>query len=343
MNTGTGRKPTAFRIDGEDVAMVGEDGRAPSGVADVIGPERDEPDDGLPAVVRPRRGFRWGRLFWTALGGLVTFAVGLWVDQLIRDLFARNDWLGWTGLVLAGLALFAAFAMVIREIVGIARIERIDRLRERGAAAAAIDDDAAARTIVADLASLYRGRPETARGRANVASHLGEVIDGGDLLRIAEVEVLGPLDAGAQKIVADAAKRVSIVTAVSPRAAIDVLFVLVSVLGLIRRLADLYGGRPGLIGFISLTRQVIGHLAVTGGMAVGDSLVQQIVGHGVAARLSARLGEGVINGLLTARIGLAAIEVCRPLPFLARKPPGISDVMGGLLNRAEAPPPRDPV
>jgi uncharacterized membrane protein YcjF (UPF0283 family) len=35
--------------------------------------------------------------------------------------------------------------------------------------------------------------------------------------------------------------------------------------------------------------------------------------------------------------------VCRPLPFLARKPPGISDVMGGLLNRAEAPPPRDPV
>jgi putative membrane protein len=47
-------------------------------------------------------------------------------------------------------------------------------------------------------------------------------------------------------------------------------------------------------------------------MAAGDSIVQQILGHGVAARLSARLGEGVVNGMLTARVGIAAIEVCRP-------------------------------
>ena len=30
-------------------------------------------------------------------------------------------------------------------------------------------------------------------------------------------------------------------------------------------------------------RHVIGHLAITGGMAVGDSLVQQMLGHGSAA------------------------------------------------------------
>jgi putative membrane protein len=64
-------------------------------------------------------------------------------------------------------------------------------------------------------------------------------------------------------------------------------------------------------------RHVIGHLAITGGMAVGDSLVQQMLGHGIAAKLSQRLGEGVVNGLLTARLGLAAIDVTRPLPFTA--------------------------
>ena len=68
-------------------------------------------------------------------------------------------------------------------------------------------------------------------------------------------------------------------------------------------------------------RHVIAHLTVTGGMAAGDSLVQQMLGHGVAAKLSARLGEGVLNGLLTARLGLAAIEVARPLPFAALPPP----------------------
>jgi putative membrane protein len=83
---------------------------------------------------------------------------------------------------------------------------------------------------------------------------------------------------------------------------------------MIRQLARLYGGRPGALGMISLLRHVIAHLAITGGMAAGDSLVQQVLGHGIAAKLSQRLGEGVLNGLLTARLGLAAIDVTRPCP-----------------------------
>ena len=128
------------------------------------------------------------------------------------------------------------------------------------------------------------------------------------------------------------AKRVSIVTAVSPRALIDLAFVLMENLRLIRRLSQLYGGRPGLLGFMRLTRNVLVHLATTGAIAVGDSLVQQVVGHGLAARLSARLGEGVVNGLLTTRIGIAAIDVCRPMPFGAQKRPKISDFLGELVK-----------
>jgi putative membrane protein len=75
---------------------------------------------------------------------------------------------------------------------------------------------------------------------------------------------------------------------------------------------------------------------LTGGMAAGDSLIQQVLGHGVAAKLSARLGEGVLNGLLTARLGLAAIEVARPLAFAALPPPALGDLASGLLRRREA-------
>jgi putative membrane protein len=328
------RKPAAFRIDGDDVAVVRDGGPAPASARIVIEPEAEETL--VPAPVTPRRvGPRWGRIFWGAVGGLVTLGVGLAVDGLVRDLFARNDWLGWLGLGLAALALLAAVGIAAREVAGVIRVARVDRLRRAAEAAAAADDGPAATAVVRDLVALYRDRPETARGRAAIAGHLREVIDGRDLLSLAEADVLAPFDAAATRLVSDAAKRVSVVTAVSPRAAVDVIFVAVAVLGLIRRLAELYGGRPGLIGFLSLTRHVIGHLAVTGGMAVGDSLVQQIVGHGLAARLSARLGEGVINGLLTARVGLAAIDVCRPLPFLAAKRPGVSEVMGGIVSKAE--------
>lgn len=45
----------------------------------------------------------------------------------------------------------------------------------------------------------------------------------------------------------------------------------------------------------------------------------------------------MINGLLTARVGLAAIDVCRPLPFLALPRPGVGDVMSGVVGKGEKP------
>ena len=96
-------------------------------------------------------------------------------------------------------------------------------------------------------------------------------------------------------------------------------------------------GGPACSAWSGCVRQIIAHLAVTGGLAAGDSLIQQVLGHGVAAKLSARLGEGVLNGLLTARLGLAAIEVARPLPFAALPKPALSDIAGDLLRRREEP------
>ncbi|HET7410238.1 MAG TPA: TIGR01620 family protein, partial [Paracoccaceae bacterium] len=124
------------------------------------------------------------------------------------------------------------------------------------------------------------------------------------------------------------------VTAVSPRAVVDLAFVLFETVRLIRRMSELYGARPGTIGLVRLTRDVLAHLAVTGSISIGDSLVQQVVGHGIAAKLSARLGEGVVNGLLTARVGLAAMDLCRPLPFLRVKRPSIGDFLGDLTASA---------
>ena len=141
-----------------------------------------------------------------------------------------------------------------------------------------------------------------------------------------------PLDDKAQGEIADAAKRVSLVTAISPRAILDVVFVIAQIIRLVRRIAEIYGGRPGLLGLIKLARSIGAHIAITGGMAVGDSLLQQIVGHGIASRISARMGEGVLNGLLTARVGLSALAVCRPAPFAVDKPPGVSDVAPFLFS-----------
>lgn len=325
------RRPAAFRLDDADVAVVPDGAAAPSGASVVV--ETMAPDDEQAVVPAPRRGLRFGRMVAGALGGLLALAAGLWVDGLVRALFARQDLLGWLALALVALLVVGVVAILLREALSLWRLARIDRLRASAEAAAATDSHTAAATVVRDLVALYRERPETARGRRAMAGHLAEVMDGRDLLVLAEAELLGPLDAAATRLVSDAARRVSLVTAVSPRAVVDLVMVAVTVATLIRRLGQLYGGRPGFLGFLSLSRQVLGHLALTGGMAAGDSLIQQLVGHGVAARLSARLGEGVVNGLLTARVGLSAIDVCRPLPFLALRRPGVQEVMGSVIGR----------
>jgi putative membrane protein len=160
----------------------------------------------------------------------------------------------------------------------------------------------------------------------------GEIIDGRDLCDIAERELMAPLDEAVRREIALAARRVSVVTAVSPRAIVDLLFVAAQSIRLIRRISETYGARPGFVGFLRLARSVGTHLAITGGMAVGDSIVQQALGHGIAAKLSARLGEGVLNGMLTARVGLSAMAVCRPMPYAAEPSPRIRDVAPFLFS-----------
>jgi len=322
------RKPTAFRLD--DLTTVSADYVPGVGARAVLTPEADPFAESDTAVILPRRRIRWGRLLIGGLSGLLALALGLAVDALIRDLFSRNDALGWLGIALAALAVLGAVAIAIREIVGLLRIRAVTAIHAGAVAAIASDDRNAARKIARDVTALYDRRPETARGRAALAGHIAEIIDGRDLIGLAETELMLPIDEAARRLVLSAAKRVALVTTVSPRALVDVLFVAVQILRLIRQLAQLYAGRPGTLGFLRLTRAALTHLAVTGGIAASDPLVQQILGHGIAARLSARLGEGVINGLLTARVGIAAIEVCRPLPFVNGNPPRLGDVMAEL-------------
>ena len=100
----------------------------------------------------------------------------------------------------------------------------------------------------------------------------------------------------------------------------------------LRSLAALYGGRPGFFGLLRLAHLVFGHLLATGGIALTDDLLGQFLGQDILRRLSRRLGEGAFNGALTARIGIAATEVIRPLPYLTTKPPRVRDVLGEVLK-----------
>ncbi|WP_332683052.1 YcjF family protein [Bosea sp. (in: a-proteobacteria)] len=325
------KAPRAIRLDPPGSASDASE-RVFAGGDVAIMPELEpiEPEATLAAPAPRRRRFSWGSLFVAGLSGLLALSVGVWAERTIMALLNQNPAIGLAALACAAVAALALLVMLARVLRDILRERRIEALRERAVAALAESDLAKARAVAADLERLYAGRPETAKGRAELAAHTPQLLAARDLLTVAERSLMAPLDALAQAQVAQAARRVSLVTAVSPRALIDVVFVLVACARLLRAVASVYAGRPGALGLLRLARQVLGHLVVTGGIAAGDAVIQQVLGQGLAARLSAKLGEGVLNGLLTARIGLAAIAVCRPLPFVEAQPPGLSDVAGDL-------------
>jgi putative membrane protein len=332
------RRPATFRLDDAKVVVIDADdaGKAARGTIRIT-PEADPAQ--LPVPIEPpvvrRKAFGWGTLFWTGIAGMVVLGLGLGVTQLIEELFARSESLGVIGVAFSLATALALIVITAREAAALWRLAAIEKLHARAASVLLNDDRAESRAILKDLLRIAHENPQLARARTALSAHANEIIDGADMIKLAERELMAPLDAEARRLVSSAAQRVSIVTAISPRAMIDILFVFVAALRLVRQLAHLYGGRPGTLGMIRLLRHVIAHLAITGGLAASDSLVQQMLGHGIAAKLSERLGEGIVNGLLTARLGLAAIDVTRPLPFSALPRPALTDLAKDLLARRE--------
>jgi len=289
----------------------------------------------LPRVAR--RASVLGRLAAWVFGllfGLV-LAVSGWT--FVTGLFVAFPALGWVALVLVGLAGVILLVWLVGEARAWARLARVEAIR--GAALEA-RDLAQARAVVARLLALYAGRPELSEARARLDRRGAEVFDADALLALAEVELLAPLDARARAEVEAAARQVALVTALVPLALADVVTALVANIRMLRRLAEIYGGRAGVLGSWALMRRVMGALMAAGALALTDDLIGSVAGGGILAKVSRRFGEGVVNGALTVRVGLAAMEACRPLAFGALGRPGVSvtvsRALAGLFGKGPA-------
>ncbi|HEX2843229.1 TIGR01620 family protein [Hyphomicrobium sp.] len=290
--------------------------------------------DGVPEPA-PTKGASIGGIFLSAVTALAGLALTVSFANFVSSALARDDWVGWTAASLLIVLIASGGIIILRELIGLIRLRRLKRLKADAEAALRTQDASLERKVVSALAATFRGRRELGWNLARLRDHVGDVRDPGDLLRLADRELMVPLDAAARRLILLSAKRVSVVTAMSPMVWVAMLYVAVENLRLLRGLATLYGGRPGGLGALRLARMVVTHIVATGGVAMTDDLIGQFLGQDLLRRLSRRLGEGVFNGALTARIGTAAIEVTRPIPFLDAEPIRVRDLIPELLRRSK--------
>lgn len=335
MTTSPPRKPRVFATNDPNIEIASPDVEPSARFADAVPPPPLAPVR-IPTGADVHRGLRWGAIFLSAAVSLFVLAVTLSFTAFVSDALARNDWIGWLATGLAAVASVSLGVIVLRELVGLFRLRRLSHLRTAVADALRTRDLKSERLAVKQVEALFSSRSELRWGIARLRDHDRDVRDPGDLLALAERELIMPIDNAARRLVLKSAKRVSVVTAISPMAWIAMIFVLVENLRLMRKLAGLYGGRPGMLGALRLARMTITHILATGGLAMTDDLLGQFLGQDLLRRLSRRLGEGLFNGALTARIGVAAIEVTRPLPFLEAAPIRARDMLPEIFRRTDA-------
>lgn len=278
-----------------------------------------------------------GRWFWGLALAVVGAAVSVAAWNFATSLIASVPVLGWIVTSLICALVLVALLIALRELAALGRLSRVDGMRRAADAALADADLAQARAVTQRLIAFYRGREDTRWGRDRLAERIEDQFDASGLLGLVEDELLAPLDAAASREVEAAARQVATVTALVPLALADVATALLASLRMIRRIAEIYGGRAGFLGGWRLTRAVFVHLVATGAVAVGDDLLEPVLGGSVLSKLSRRFGEGLVNGALSARVGVAAMEVCRPLPFSDRHRPStrgmVSRALGGLFSK----------
>ncbi|MDT8856881.1 TIGR01620 family protein [Paracoccaceae bacterium Fryx2] len=305
-------------------------------------PEPGAEGQAMQAAARLATGRRSAFARWAALvfGALLSFVLSVAAWDFVTGLLARNTLLGTVAFVLVGLAVLVALTLALREWGAYLRLGRLDKLRMAAEAAHAARDLKAARRAVDGVAALYAGRAQARLALARLKERRADVLDADGLLALAEVELMAAPDQAARREIESAARQVATITALVPLALADVAAALFANLRMIRRIAEIYGGRAGSFGSWRLLRRVFGYLIATGALAVGDDLIGSVAGGGLLSKLSRRFGEGMMNAALTARVGIAAMELCRPLPFTALPKPRVTGILGrglqGLLGYGPA-------
>jgi putative membrane protein len=316
----TERPPVApFELDPTAVGGLEVVRAAPPAAPVVLEPE-----------VSPRRS--WLRLFFVAGAALLLALLGLEAYAFVAGLFERAPVVGAAFALLLALVAAGALGFLGRELGDLRRLERAEQLRLQGERLIASEIHGQADAYLARLEQLYRGRADLAEPIARFNVQTSDALNDGEQLRLFAKTVLAPLDRQGRRLVIRGARDIGALTALSPLGILDGLIVLWRTLSMLRAIARLYGVRPGAAASIRLLRRTLTHVLAAGvGELLSDAAVEA-AGASLLSVLSARAGQGAVHGLLAARLGLAALQVCRPLPFVEGELPSMKQLRAELLG-----------
>lgn len=287
----------------------------------------------LDAALRPKRSL-WRKMVTAGLGLFAISVVAQGV-QWTMTAWQTNDWAALGGCAAGALIVGAGVGSVVTEW------RRLWRLRQRA------EERDEARTLMhshsvgkgrafceglARQAGLDQSHPALQRWYA--AIH--ETQSDREVVSLYAHLVQPVLDAQARREISRSAAESTLMIAVSPLALVDMGFIAWRNLRLINRIANLYGIELGYYSRLRLFRLVLINIAFAGASELVREIGMDWMSQDLAARLSTRAAQGIGAGLLTARLGIKAMELCRPLPWIDNDKPRLGDFRRELIGQLKA-------
>jgi len=212
-------------------------------------------------------------------------------------------------------------------------LEALESIQKQASRLSDIDDFGRAKEFINELKAFYTDKPQGVYFQKCI-EQLPDYSNDREVIEHIDRVFLQPLDKEALRRVSNFSLQTSAAVAISPWASLDMLLSLWRSVKMIDEVAQVYGMRPSVMNRYKLLKQVIHQLAfVAASEMVIDQLMEEFGSSTLTGIASARLGQGLGAGIYTARIGISAMKVSRPIIFSKDSQPKTKSVVAPMLAR----------
>jgi putative membrane protein len=268
--------------------------------------------------------------FWL-FAFLLVFALGVTELTLFTiELMQSQDWLAGLWLLVIGGGVVLSIRWLIKEWFGLRRLKQQEQDKQtayRIFSGPAIGEGKDFCLKLAKGLAPHRQK-EVILWQTELQGHHNDK----EALSLFEKQVLVAADKEAMKHVSANASACAAMIAVSPFALLDMAIVLWRNFKMLNNVSQSYGVKLGYWGRVALVRSVFKTMLYAGASEILADAGNYAMGAGITGKLSTRLGQGVGAGVLTARIGVKAMQACRPIPWLATQKPGLGQITTQLVS-----------
>lgn len=297
--------------------------------------DKDNPPDAelMIAVVKPTKWY--SKVFITCIG-LFIIAVFAQSIQLIIDTYQQHQWIYLSfSLVFFGICL-AGIGALISEWRKLVRLRKHQQYQSHSQQLLneVLPSDSGQRAVLLCKSMLkeMNKTPAIQQLSEKWQQQLDEAYNAKEVLYLFSQTVLAPIDDQVKKQISQSASENALLVAVSPLAIVDVLFVAWRNIALINKITRAYGIELGYWSRLRLFRLVLVNMAFAGATELVSEMGLEFLSQSVTAKLSMRAAQGIGVGLLTARLGIKAMEFCRPVVFQEQEKPKLSTIRQELFS-----------